>query len=118
LSSLLANILLNEVDRELEKRGHCFVRHADGGNVYVGSKQAGQRVMRLLRRCYARLKRKGNETESAIALVFGRKFLGNSFWIGPKGQIKLGLADSDGKTQAPCEETKAAQLRPIVVSHH
>jgi RNA-directed DNA polymerase len=93
LSPLLANILLDEVDRELEKRGHCFVRYADDCNVYVGCIQAGQRVMRLLRRCYARLKLKVNEAKSAIASVFGRKFLGYSFWVGPKGQVKRGVAD-------------------------
>jgi RNA-directed DNA polymerase len=76
LSPLLANILLDEVDRKLEKRGHYFVRYADDCNVYVGSIQTGQRVMRLLRRCYVRLKLKVNETKSAIASVFGRKFLG------------------------------------------
>ena len=93
LSPLLANILLDEVDKELEKRGHCFVRYADDCNVYVGSQQAGQRVMRLLRRCYDRLKLKVNETKSAVANVIGRKFLGYSFWIGPKGQIKRRVAD-------------------------
>ena len=93
LSPLLANILLDEVDKELQKRGHCFVRYADDCNVYVGSIQAGQRVMRLLRRCYHRLKLKVNETKSAIANVMGRQFLGYSFWVGPKATIKRKVAD-------------------------
>jgi len=93
LSPLLANILLDEVDKELEKRGHRFVRYADDCNVYVGSYQAGQRVMRLLRKCYDRLKLKVNETKSAIASAIGRKFLGYSFWVGPQGQIKRGVSD-------------------------
>jgi RNA-directed DNA polymerase len=93
LSPLLANILLDEVDQELEKRGYCFVRYADDCNVYVGCTRAGQRVMRLLRRCYARLKLKVNEAKSAITSVFGRKFLGYSFWVGPKGQIRRRVAD-------------------------
>ena len=93
LSPLLANILLDEVDQELQKRGHCFVRYADDCNVYVGSIQAGQRVMRLLRRCYHRLKLKVNETKSAVANVIGRQFLGYSFWVGPKGVIKRKVAD-------------------------
>jgi group II intron reverse transcriptase/maturase len=93
LSPLLANILLDEVDKELQKRGHCFVRYADDCNVYVGSISAGQRVMRLLRRCYNRLKLKVNETKSAVANVIGRKFLGYSFWVGPKATIKRRVAD-------------------------
>ena len=52
LSPLLANVLLDEVDKELERRGHCFVRYADDANVYVRSRRAGERVMRLLRRLY------------------------------------------------------------------
>ncbi|MGH0289268.1 reverse transcriptase domain-containing protein, partial [Sinorhizobium meliloti] len=52
LSPLLANVLLDEVDKELERRGHCFVRYADDCNVYVGSRKAGERVMALLRRLY------------------------------------------------------------------
>jgi RNA-directed DNA polymerase len=50
LSPLLANVLLDEVDKELEKRGHAFVRYADDCNVYVRSRRAGERVMELLRR--------------------------------------------------------------------
>ncbi|MDQ1835603.1 group II intron reverse transcriptase/maturase, partial [Massilia scottii] len=53
LSPLLANVLLDDVDKELERRGHCFARYADDANVYVRSKRAGERVMVLLRRCYA-----------------------------------------------------------------
>jgi hypothetical protein len=55
LSPLLANVLLDEVDKELERRGHAFVRYADDCNVYVRSRRAGERVMELLRRCYGRL---------------------------------------------------------------
>jgi retron-type reverse transcriptase len=56
LSPLLANVLLDEVDQELERRGHCFVRYADDANVYVRSRRAGERVMALLRRLYGRLR--------------------------------------------------------------
>ncbi len=93
LSPLLANILLDEVDQELENRGHCFVRYADDCNIYVGSSQAGQRVMQLLRRCYGKLRLKVNESKSAVGSVIGRKFLGYSFWVGPKRQIKRRVAD-------------------------
>ena len=92
LSPLLANVLLDEVDKELERRGHCFVRYADDANVYVGSQKAGERVMALLRKMYAKLHLTVNEAKSAVASVFGRKFLGFSFWVAPKGVIKCGVA--------------------------
>ena len=92
LSPLLANVLLDEVDKELERRGHCFVRYADDCNVYVRSRRAGERVMALLRRCYAKLRLTVNETKSAVAGVTGRKFLGYSFWFAPKGEIKRRVA--------------------------
>ena len=92
LSPLLANVLLDEVDKELERRGHCFVRYADDCNVYVRSRRAGERVMALLRRCYAKLCLTVNETKSAVAGVAGRKFLGYSFWFAPKGEIKRKVA--------------------------
>lgn len=92
LSPLLANVLLDEVDRELERRGHCFVRYADDSNVYVRSRRAGERVMALLRRLYGRLRLKVNETKSAVASVFGRKFLGYSLWVAPGGVVKRKVA--------------------------
>ena len=85
LSPLLANVLLDEVDRELERRGHCFVRYADDCNVYVRSRRAGERVMALLRRLYGKLKLAVNEAKSAVAGVAGRKLLGYSFWFGNGG---------------------------------
>ena len=93
LSPLLANVLLDEVDKELERRGHCFVRYADDANVYVRSRRAGERVMRLLRRLYARLRLRVNEAKSTIASVFRRKFLGYSFWVAAGGKIKRRVAD-------------------------
>jgi RNA-directed DNA polymerase len=92
LSPLLANVLLDEVDKELERRGHCFVRYADDANVYVRSRRAGERVMRLLRRLYGGLRLKVNEAKSTIASVFQRKFLGYSFWVAPGGKIKRRVA--------------------------
>jgi len=65
LSPLLANVLLDEVDKELEKRGHAFVRYADDCNVYVRSRRAGEDVMETLRRLYARLRLKVNEAKGA-----------------------------------------------------
>lgn len=92
LSPLLANVLLDEVDQELERRGHCFVRYADDANVYVRSQRAGERVMTLLRKMYAKLHLRVNEAKSAVASAFGRKFLGFSLWVAPKGAIKCGVA--------------------------
>jgi RNA-directed DNA polymerase len=85
LSPLLANVLLDEVDKELERQGHCFARYADDCNVYVRSRRAGDRVMALLQRCYAKLRLKVNETKSAVANVTGRKFLGYSLWFAREG---------------------------------
>lgn len=93
LSPLLANVLLDEVDKELERRGHCFARYADDCNVYVRSRKAGERVMELLRHLYARLHLTVNETKSAVASVFGRKFLGYSLWAAKGGQVKFRVAD-------------------------
>lgn len=63
LSPILANVLLDEVDKELERRGHCFVRYADDANVCVRSHRASERVMALLRSFYANLHLTVNETE-------------------------------------------------------
>ena len=91
LSPLLANVMLDEVDKVLEQHGHCFARYADDCNVYVRSRKAGERVMALLRRCYGKLRLKVNETKSAVARVSGRKFLGYSFWFA-KGEVKRKVA--------------------------
>jgi group II intron reverse transcriptase/maturase len=85
LSPLLANVLLDEVDKELEKRGLAFVRYADDCNVYVRSRRAGTRVMGALKRLYARLKLRINESKSAVAPAHTRKFLGYSFWYARDG---------------------------------
>ena len=76
LSPLLANVLLDEVDKDLEKRGHAFVRYADDLRVFVGSQRAGQRVMHSLTRFFDKLRLRVNETKSAVAPVHERPFLG------------------------------------------
>jgi retron-type reverse transcriptase len=83
LSPLLANVLLDVVDKELERRGHHFVRYADDCNVYVRSKRAAERVMAGLVALYAKLKLRINPTKSAVAPVWDRSFLGYSFWVAP-----------------------------------
>jgi RNA-directed DNA polymerase len=80
LSPLLSNIVLDELDQELEKRGHKFARYADDCNVYVKSERAGQRVMESVRRFITtRLRLRINEDKSAVARPHERKFLGFSF---------------------------------------
>lgn len=92
LSPLLANVLLDEVDRELERRGHRFVRYADDCNVYVRSPRAGERVLRGLRGCYAKLALKVNESKTAVAEVWGRKFLGYCFWTTFQGEVRCAVS--------------------------
>jgi RNA-directed DNA polymerase len=92
LSPLLANVLLDEVDRELERRGHRFVRYADDCNVYVRSQRAGERVMAGLQKLYGRLRLKINEAKSAVTSAFGRKFLGYCLWCTPSGEVKRAVA--------------------------
>ena len=92
LSPLLANVLLDEVDRELERTGHRFVRYADDCNVYVRSEKAGARVMTRLVKLYGKLRLKINPEKSAVAPVFERKFLGFSFRIDSTGKVRRKVA--------------------------
>lgn len=91
ISPLLANIMLNDLDQELTKRGHSFVRYADDCNIYINSKRAGQRVYQSISKFIEeRLKLKVNEGKSAVDYPSRRKFLGFSFtscW-----QVKLRIA--------------------------
>lgn len=92
LSPLLANVLLDEVDKELERRGHAFARYADDCNVYVRSKRAGERVMAALRRLYGSLRLRINESKSAVARPEDRAFLGYSFWYARDGSVRRTVA--------------------------
>lgn len=90
ISPLLSNVVLDELDRELEKRGHRFVRYADDSNIYVRSLAAGQRVMESVTAFLTvKLKLKVNSEKSAVARPWERKFLGFSFTAGkePKRRI-------------------------------
>jgi RNA-directed DNA polymerase len=79
LPRLLSNLVLDELDRELE-RGHCFVRYADDNNICVDSERAGGRVMESITRFIThRLKLKVNQAKSAVARPGQRRFLGFSF---------------------------------------
>lgn len=89
LSPLLANIFLDDLDKELEKRGHAFVRYADDCNIYVRSERAGERVLGSVRKLLTeKLKLKVNESKSAVDCPWKRKFLGFSFY---KVRGKIGI---------------------------
>ena len=93
LSPLLSNILLDDLDKELEKRGHTFCRYADDCNVYVQSQQAGERVLASLTRFLEkRLKLKVNVAKSAVDRPWNRKFLGYSMTYHQKPRLKVASA--------------------------
>ena len=90
LSPLLSNLLLDDLDRELERRGHRFVRYADDCNIYVKSERAGQRVMEGVKGFLTKkLKLKVNESKSAVARPRDRKFLGFSFTRGESAKRRV-----------------------------
>jgi len=96
LSPLLSNLVLDELDRELERRGHRFVRYADDCNIYVRSERAGQRVMESITQFITqKLKLKVNEAKSAVARPQERKFLGFSFTAGPEVKRAIALKALD-----------------------
>ena len=106
LSPLLSNLVLDELDRELENRGHRFVRYADNCNIYVRSERAGQRVMESISHFITqKLKLKVNEAKSAVARPQERKFLGFSFTAGPN--IRRAIAPKS------LERFKQAKIREI-----
>jgi RNA-directed DNA polymerase len=90
LSPLLSNLVLDELDRELERRQHRFVRYADDCNIYVASERAGKRVMQNVTSfIQRRLQLKVNEAKSAVARPQERKFLGFSFTYGAKPKRRI-----------------------------
>jgi RNA-directed DNA polymerase len=121
LSPLLSNIVLDELDQELERRGHRFVRYADDSNLYVRSRRAGERVMKSVSEFITKkLKLKVNEQKSAVARPSKRKFLGFSFtWqrepkrrIAPKAiaRFKQRVRELTRRTRGVKVETMVAQL--------
>lgn len=92
LSPLLANVMLDGVDRELERRGLRFERYADDCNIYVRSEQAGQRVLASLRQLYGKLHLCINEAKSGVRSAFDTQFLGYALWVAPGGEVKRAVA--------------------------
>jgi RNA-directed DNA polymerase len=99
LSPLLSNILLDDLDKELERRGHAFCRYADDCNIYVQSKRSGERVMVSISRFLERrLKLKVNQAKSAVDRPWNRKFLGYSMTRHEKPRLKV-AAESVARMQ-------------------
>jgi RNA-directed DNA polymerase len=93
ISPLLANVLLNEMDWELERRGLKFCRYADDCNIYSQSRRSAERALITLKKLAAQLKLRLNESKSAADRVTRRKFLGFQFWSRQKGKPELRVAD-------------------------
>ena len=126
LSPLLSNIVLDELDRELEQRGHRFVRYADDSNLYVRSRRAGERVMTSVSKFITRkLKLKVNDEKSAVDRPGARKFLGFSFtWqrepkrrLAPKAiaRFKQRVRELTRRTRGVSVETMIQQLNRYLI---
>jgi len=126
LSPLLSNIVLDELDRELERRGHRFVRYADDSNIYVRSRRAGERVMMSISKFItSKLKLKVNDEKSAVDRPEERKFLGFSFtWnrepkrrIAPKAiaRFKQRVRELTRRTRGVSVEMMVAELRRYLI---
>src|SRR6202167_3708252 len=126
LSPLLSNLVLDELDRELERRGHRFVRYADDCNIYVSSERAGQRVMESITQFITqKLKLKVNEAKSAVARPQERKFLGVSSTTGPQlkrviapkavDRFKQRLREITGRAKGVSIETTVKRLATYMV---
>ena len=117
LSPLLSNLVLNDLDKELERRGHRFCRYADDCNIYVRSRRAGERVMASISRFLTnRIKLKVNEAKSAVARPEERKFLGFSIANdGSERRIALqALAKFKARIQEITRRTRGRSLPQIV----
>src|SRR4249920_3604396 len=125
LSPLLSNLVLDELDRELERRGHRYLRYADDCNIYVRSQRAGQRVMEGITRFITHhLKLKVNEAKSAVARPQERKILGFSFSTGPEikrliapkalERFKHRIRDTTRRAKGVSMETTIAELAPYL----
>jgi RNA-directed DNA polymerase len=118
LSPLLSNLMLDVLDKELEKRGHRFVRYADDCNIYVRSRRAGERVMASIEAFLAkRLKLKVNKAKSAVAKPSVRKFLGFCFMSGKQPRRRIAPAAINrlkGRVRELTQRTRGASPEQIV----
>jgi RNA-directed DNA polymerase len=117
LSPLLSNILLTELDRELERRGHAFCRYADDCNIYVGSERAGVRLMqRLTGFLERRLKLQVNASKSAVARPWQRKFLGYSMTWHRKPKLRIAVVSLDKLTAKVRDLLRRARSRSLAAT--
>jgi group II intron reverse transcriptase/maturase len=116
LSPFLANFLLDEVDKELERRGHAFVRYADDLTVYVGSKAAGERVLGSLRKSFAKLRLRINEEKTAVSTVTKTKLLGYSFYR-RDGRVLPRIADKSRAKLKDKVRKLTTRTRGVSISH-
>jgi RNA-directed DNA polymerase len=125
LSPLLSNLVLDEFDRELARRGHRFARYADDSNIYVRGRRAGERVMKSLTRfIHTKLKLQVNQSKSAVAEPWERKFLGFSFTsselpkrrIAPKAvkRFKERVRELSSRTRGISIERMAKELTSMI----
>ena len=119
LSPLLSNIILDELDRELERRGHSFCRYADDCNIYVKSEKAGKRVMETITRFVEKkLKLKVNRDKSAVAQPWKRKFLGYSFTFEKNVRLRVAKESIEkfvGKVKDKVREGRGRNLKRFVL---
>jgi RNA-directed DNA polymerase len=118
LSPLLANVLLDEVDKALEQRGLVFARYADDLNVYTGSQRAADDAMATLKRLFARLRLQVNESKSTVARAWTRTFLGYSFWMAAGRVIRprvapAALAEMKARVRSIASRTGGRSLTTI-----
>ena len=117
LSPLLSNILLTELDRELERRGHTFCRYADDCNVYVASARAGERLRQsLIRFLSERLKLKVNASKSAVARPWQRTFLGYSMTWHQKPKLRIAAASVTRLTEKVKALLRGARGRNVATT--
>ena len=118
MSPLLANIMLDDLDKELERRGHRFVRYADDCNIYVRSRRAGERVLESVKRYLGELSLKVNERKSAVDRATKRVFLGFSFYK-RKGEVLVRIAKEasercQGKLRQLTRRTRHGKVETII----
>lgn len=117
LSPLLSNILLTELDRELERRGHAFCRYADDCNIYVGSERAGVDLLQGVTRFLAeRLKLTVNEAKSAVARPWQRKFLGYSMTWHQRPKLRIAKPSVQKLTEKVRDELRSARGRSLATT--
>jgi RNA-directed DNA polymerase len=118
LSPLLSNILLDELDKELERRGHKFCRYADDANIYVRSRRAGERVLKSITKfLFKRLRLKVNEEKSAVGRVWERKFLGYTLTWHKKPRLKVSRTSHKrlkDKVRRIIREGRGRSLRQVI----